>query len=101
MRPIEYKLVKAAESVSGAVSQAGDTCFTIVAGQIAGVASDWIDKFFLTEEDGSHFKMQEGQMQKENTKKRQPRERSLDRKKAKEMAKKLSKNVSAPDELII
>lgn len=96
MNRIEYKLMQVAETVSDAVSSASDTAFTIVAGRVAGVGADWIDKMFLTEEDGSNFKQE--QEAREN---REPRVRSLDRKRAAKMAEKLSKNVSTPPDLII
>ena len=96
MNRIEYKLMQVAESVSGAVSSASDTAFTIVAGQVAGVGADWIDKLFLTEEDGSRFKQEQEQREKQ-----EPRVRALDRKRAAKMAEKLSKNVSTPPDLII
>jgi len=98
MNRIEYKLMQVAESVSGAVSTASDTAFAIVAGQVAGVGADWIDKMFLTEEDGSHFKHErDGAGEQEGD----GQVRSLDKKRATRMAKKLSKNVSTPPDLII
>lgn len=98
MNRIEYKLMQVAETVSGAVSNASDTAFTIVAGQVAGVGADWIDKLFLTEEDGSHYKLEpDGDAEQEGA----GQVRSLDRKRAARMAKKLSKNVSTPPDLII
>lgn len=96
MRPIEQKIMKVAESVTGAVTEASDTCFSIVAGQVAGVGAHWIDKLFLTDEDREQLKKKkngEGE-------KRAPRVRSLDRKRAEKMAETLSKSVSTPPEII-
>ena len=147
MRPLEQKLMKVAESVTGAITEAGDTAFAIVSGQVAGIGADWIDKLFLTEEDKEKSKakrvrsMKSAKSEKSTAKPEKSQERlqktpakserapeksekatakseaieeqqeqssastkddeALDRKSAKKMAEKLSKNVSIPEDLII
>jgi hypothetical protein len=109
MTPMKQQLHKITDAVTAAgeaVSSAGDICFTIVAGQIAGMGATCLEKMLLTGEALPNNKAEatkenktEDSQEKSRTSANEPV--SLNRKKAQKMAEAMSKHVSAPEEPII
>ncbi len=86
----------------------------IVAGQLAGIGSDCLDKWFLTEENSSQCKKRrkvKTELTHESERDAYPKpvgmksdrseHKALKEKKAHELQEKLTSHVSTPDELII
>ncbi len=98
--------------MTDAVQDAGNTCMIIVAGHLAGIGSDCLDKFFRTEESGSK-PPKKGKVKTERnhdsekdarpkpTMVKADKHAALKEDKAHELQEKLSSHVSTPNELII
>ncbi len=109
MTPMKQQLHKITDAVTAAgeaVSSAGDVCFTIVAGKIAGMGATCLEKMLLTGEapaknqvEGTKENKAEARQAKSRTSANEPV--SLDRKKAQKMAAAMSKHVSTPEEPVV